>query len=79
MLHKECKAIWKDNLAVYHKSLRAFLQAPLQMNTNKLSGKPDKMFGGGGGGVIFDGLASQSGGGAIKTRTISGSIHEPCS
>ena len=42
---------WKDNLAVYQKSLRAFLQAPLQMDTTKLSGKPNKMLGGGAGGA----------------------------
>ena len=27
----ECKEIWKENLVIYQKSLKAFLQAPLQL------------------------------------------------
>ena len=35
------------------------------MGTSKLSGKPDEMLGGGGGGATYDGLASHPGGIAI--------------
>ena len=29
------KAIWRENLAIYQKSLRAFFQAPLQLEQEK--------------------------------------------
>ena len=33
----EYKEIWKENLVIYQKSLKAFLQAPLQLLINNIS------------------------------------------